>query len=123
MKRPNRVGDVDVLTLQFVPNVRAHGIVSLIDPGMVAHVVLDLVGDSVIAEIDQENLHRRLCEDVLRALGRPGQSIPDDIRRDVVIDPHPDPHGMDLSRVMQIDDHVADHLVVRDVEVDVVVCA
>ena len=43
------------------------------------------------------------------------------IRRDVVIDAHPQPHGVDLGRVMEVDDRVARDLVVRDVEINAVV--
>ena len=45
------------------------------------------------------------------------------VRRDVVIDPDHDPHGVQLLRIMQIDDRLADDLVIRDVEVNRVVRA
>ena len=77
----------------------------------------------MIGEIDQENSYRWIRKNVFRALSGTTQDIFYDVGRDVVIDPHADAHGMDLRRVMQVDDGLANHLVVRNIEINGVVGA
>src|SRR5437667_5333144 len=51
---PNREGDRDALPLEFIPNVCTNRVVDLVDPGMIAHVELDLVDHGEIGEIDEK---------------------------------------------------------------------
>ena len=113
----------DALALQLVPDITTHRVVRLVDPGVIAHVEFDLVRHGVIGEVDQEHLYRGIGENVFGPLGSPSERIFYAVGRHVVIDAHPDPHGVNLSRIVQINDLVAHHLVVRDVEINVVVRA
>src|ERR1700730_14653817 len=58
-----------------------------------------------------------------RTLGGAAERIFHAVRRNIVIDPHANAHGVDLSRVMEIDDGGANDLVVRNIEINVVVRA
>src|SRR6185436_11031240 len=119
----NRERNGNALTLQLVPNISAHGVVGLIDPGVITHVEFDLIGHGVIGEIDQEHLYRRIGENVFGSLRSPPQRIFYAVGWHSVIDTHPDAHGVDLGGIMQINDLVTHHLVVRDIEINVVVRA
>ena len=90
---------------------------------MITHVKLDLVGHSVISEIDQENFYRGAGKDTRCTGSSSKKRIFYAIRRHIVIHPNPNAHGVDLGRVMEVDDHLTNHLVVRNIEVDVVVGA
>ena len=119
----NREGNGDALALQLVPHIGAHGVVGLVDPGVIAHVEFDLVGHGVIGEVDQEHFDRGIRNNVFSALRGPPQRIFHAVGWALVFDANTNPHGMDLGRIVQIDDLVAHHLVVRDVEINVVVGA
>ena len=90
---------------------------------MVAHVVFDLVDHGVIGEVDQKHPYRRIGNNVFGPLRGPPEHIFHPIWWHTIIDAHPDAHGVDLSRIMQINNLMAHHLVVRDVEINVVVRA
>src|SRR6202040_132832 len=123
LQRADRIRNVNALTFQFVPNIRAHGVVDLIDPSVVAHVELDLIGDGVIGKIDQENFDGRIGQDTVGRLGGASERVFHAIGRSVVIDPDANTHGVDLGRVMEIDDGGPNDLVVRNIEINVVVRA
>ena len=90
---------------------------------MVSHVVLDLVDHGVIGKIDQENLYLWLCQNVFGRRGRPVQCILYQIGWIFIFDANANPHRVDLRRIVEIHDLVAHHLVVRDIEINVVVGA
>ena len=77
----------------------------------------------IIGEVDQEHLYGGIGENVFGPLRGPSESIFYAVGWHIVIDAHPDAHGVDLSRIVQINDLVAHHLVVGDVEINVVVRA
>ena len=43
LQRANGKRNCDAPALEFVPHIRANGVVDLVDPGMIAHVILDFV--------------------------------------------------------------------------------
>src|SRR5262249_34905048 len=90
---------------------------------VITHVEFDLVGHCEIGEINQEDSYRRIRENVLAPLRSPPERILHAVGRHGVIDTDPNAHGVDLGGVMQINDLVAYHLVVRDIEINVVVRA
>ena len=65
MQCANREGDGDALALEFVPNIGANRVIDFVDPGMVAHIELDLVDHSGLGKIDQENSHFWLWQDAV----------------------------------------------------------
>src|SRR5207245_11448673 len=89
----------------------------------IAHVELDLVDDSEIGEIDQKDSYFWLRQDTVCAGGRAKERILDAIGSVFILDPDANPHRMEFRWIVMIDDRMADHLVVRDVEIYVVVCA
>ena len=113
----------DALALQLVPDITAHRVVGLVDPGVIAHVEFDLVRHGIIGEVDQEHPNRGIGQDVFGPLRGTSERIFHPIWRYTVIDAYPDPHGVDFSRIVQINDLVAHHLVVGDIEINVVVRA
>ena len=119
----DREGNGDALALEFVPNIRANGVVGLIDPGVVPHVVLDLVDHGVIGKIDQKNFYFRLCQNVFSRKGCPEQCILYHIGWVFIFNSNANPHGVNFGRIVEIHDLVAHHLVVRDIEINVVVGA
>ena len=121
MQRANRKGNGDTLALQLVPHISAHRVVGFIDPGVIAHVEFDLIGHGVIGEVDQEHFDRRIRNNVFSALRGAPQRVFHKVGWVLVFNANTNPHGMDLGRIVQIDDLVAHHLVVRDVEINVVV--
>ena len=111
----------DAPSLQLIPNVGPNGIVSLVDSGVIAHVVFDLVDHGVIGKVDQEHSHRGIGNNVFGALRRTRERFFDEIGWVLVFNANTNPHGVKFRRVMEIDDLVAHHLVVRNVEVNVVI--
>ncbi len=123
MQRANGEGDGDALALELVPNVGANGVVDLVDSGMVAHVELDLVDHGEIGEIYQENFYLRLSQNSVSRGGRSEKGILHAIGWILILNSDANPHRMDLRWIMEIDDGVANHLVVRDIEINGVIRA
>ena len=121
IQRANREGNCDALTLEFIPNIGAHGVVDLVDSRMIAHVVLDLIDHGGIGKIDQKNFYLRLGQHAVGRGGRSKKGILHTIGWIFILDSNANPHRMDFRWVMEIDDRVANHLVVRDVEINGVV--
>src|SRR5438552_4531818 len=90
---------------------------------MIAHVELDLVDDSEIGEIDQKDFYFWLRQDTVCAGGRTKERILNAIGSVLILDPDANPHRMDFRWIVKIDERMVDHLVVRDVEINAVVCA
>src|SRR6266853_3333446 len=90
---------------------------------MIAHVELDLVDDSELGEIDQKDFYFWLCQDTVCAGGRAKERIFHTIGSVLILDPDANPHRMDFRWIVKIDDRMANHLVVRDIEINAVVCA
>src|SRR6187551_2688823 len=94
----------DALALQLVPDITAHRVVGLVHAGVITHVEFDLVSHGVIGEVDQVHSYRGIGENVFGSLCGPSQRIFHPIWWDTVIDTDPNAHGVDLSRIMQIND-------------------
>ncbi len=123
MQRANRIRNGDPLPFQFVPDIRAHGVVNFVNASVIAHVELDLVDHRVVGEIDEENFHWRSGQNPTRIRRGATESIFHPVRRHVVIEANADPHRMDLGRIMEVDDRALDDLVVWNVEINGVVGA
>jgi len=90
---------------------------------MIAHVELDLVDHSEIGEIDQKDFYFWLsrtpsAEDAARksaSFTRIGSVF--------VLDPDANSHRMDFGWIVEVDNLVANHLVVRDIEINAVIGA
>src|SRR5439155_4948017 len=113
----------DALALELIPDVGAHRIVDFIDSGVIAHIEFDFVDHSEIGKIDEKYLYLRFRQDALRRGSGSEQRIFYATGWVLVLNSNANPHGMDFGRVMEIDDGMAHHLVVRDVEIDGVVGA
>src|ERR1041385_9137354 len=90
---------------------------------MIPHEVLDLVDHGGVGKVDQKHFHRGIGNNIFCALSSTRQRVLYSIGWVLVLNPNANPHSVDLGRVMEIDDLVTHHLVVRDIEIDVVVCA
>src|SRR6266568_5321752 len=123
MQRANREGDCDALALERIPDVGANGVVDLVDSGMIAHVILDLVDHGGIGKIDQKDFYFWLRQNTLGRGGRSEKRILHAIGWVLILDSDANPHRMDVRWVMEIDDGVANHLVVRDVQINGVIGA
>src|SRR6266550_3789684 len=123
MQRANREGDCDALARERRPDVGANGVVDLVDSGMIAHVILDLVDHGGIGKIDEKNFYLRFGENALRTGGPSDKRILHAIGWVLILDSDANTHRMDVRWVMEIDDGVANHLVVRDVQIDGVIGA
>src|SRR4051794_4548360 len=62
---PDREGDGDVLTFEFVPDVGPNRVADIVVESMVPHRELDLVDDSGIGEIHYEDFDRWIRENAL----------------------------------------------------------
>src|SRR6266581_5448541 len=122
MQRANREGDCDALALERIPDVGANGVVDLVDSGMIAHVILDLVDHGGIGKIDEKNFYLRFGENALRTGGCSEKRILHAIGWVLILDSDANPHRMDLRWVMKIDDRLANDLVVWDIQINSVVC-
>src|SRR6266496_3217946 len=110
MQRADGEGDCDALPLQLVPDVGAN-------------VVVDLVDHGEIGEIYQEYSYLRLSQNSGGRGGRSKKGIFHAIGWILVFNSNANAHGMDLRWVMKVDDGVANHLVVRDIEINGVIRA
>src|SRR5437762_5888472 len=90
---------------------------------MIAHVELDLVDHSEIGEIDQKDSYFWLCQDTVSRGRSSKKRILYPIGSVLILDPDANSHCMDLRRVMEIDNRVANHLVIRDIEINAVIRA
>ena len=88
---------------------------------MTEHVELDLVVDREIAKVFQEYFGLGFLLHPLGVESGLEEGVLHFVRRNVVIDPDDDPHRVQLLRIMQVDDRLADNLIIRDVEVNRVV--
>ena len=123
MQRADGKRNGDALALQFVPNIGPDGVIGFIDPGMISHVKLDLVDDGMVGEVDEKNSDRRILQHVGGIGSGPEERVFHPVRRHRVIDPDANAHGMNFGGIMQVDDGLADDLIVRDIEVNAVVGA
>ena len=121
VQRANREGDGDSLPFELIPDIGAHRIVGLVDSGVIAHVELDLVDHSEIGKIDEKNFYRRIRQNVARALCSAHQRVFHAIGWILIFNSYANAHRVDFGRIVQIDDLVANHLVVWDVEINIVI--
>src|SRR4029453_1308097 len=121
MQCANWEGDVDPLALELIPDIGAHRIVGLVDSRVIAHVKIDLVNHSEIGKIDEKNFYRRIRQNVARALCSAPQPVFHAIGLILIFNSYANAHRVDFGRIVQIDDLVANHLVVWDVEINVVI--
>src|SRR5207253_1858239 len=90
---------------------------------MIAHVELDLVDRSEIGEIDQKDFYFWLCQDTVSRGRSSKKRILYAIGSVLILDPDANSHRMDFGWIVEVDDLVANHLVVRDIEINAVIRA
>ena len=123
MQCANREGDSNPLAFELIPDIGAHRVVDFIDSGVIAHIEFDLVDHSELGKIDQKNFDLWFRQDTLRCRRCLAERVLHAVRCILILDSNANPHRMDFGWIVKIDDGVAHHLVVWDVQINPVIGA
>src|SRR5215831_2891928 len=119
----NREGNRDALAPKFVPGIRIDAVTHLVVTGVSRHRELDLINDRRFAVFTHVNLWRRVLLHAGHLNGGEHERIFHTVGRRTVLGVDVQTHEMRPDRVTEIGDGVLDHLIVRNIKVDVVVGA